>query len=274
MPSSIELPHPWGVLRAWPSGHVVALSAGPGAGKSTLAALLKPDHWWTCEQTAEQAAILLDRARPGGVDGSVTIYAFGRGDGGAAIRRLEQLPAGFVVVDSITAAAALDEQVSLVARIVEWARRGDDRRALVILGQTSDGTAAGRVQLRHVVDVDATIAGQDDGARVLATQKNRAGPLGSAYFSLTSNGAAIPAFPYSYSVESIGGAFRLVPYPTDGPQVKWDGVLRHRFKGRPAEPGYASAGRVVPGYPSDRLQPADVSERRAFAEAHGLRWLE
>lgn len=266
---SWELKGPWSALGRWDAGGVVALAGAPGAGKSTLAALLEPTLWLTCEQTAGQAAGMLARVIPG--DGLPEILAFGAHEAAHVVpAELGALPHGLVVVDSLTAAASLDGQVELLQHVVRWAR-GGDRRALVILGMTSADTAAGRRQLRHAVDAFAVVAGDDDGNRRLAVEKNRFGPLQSSYFTLGAGGAASATFPYSYSVEGRAGAYTLVPFPSS--DARWDGPLRARC-GDTAETGWACAARIVPGYPNDRLVPADVGERRRFAEAHGLRWLE
>jgi energy-coupling factor transporter ATP-binding protein EcfA2 len=263
-----ELPAPWSVMARWDVGGVVSVAGPPGAGKSTLAALLQPVLWLTCEQTPGQAAAMLRRVARGDELPEIVQFPGGRPD--VVGRELAGVGRGLVVLDSLTAAAQLDDQVGLLHDVLRWARAGD-RRALVILGVTSDDTPAGRRQLRHAVDVSATIHAGDDGLRVLQLEKNRFGPLRSSYFGLDESGAVQPAFPYSYSVEGRPGAYRLHPYPTEG--ARWDGGLRARFGLKP-EPGWASATRVVEGYPGGRMAPADAGERRAFAEQHGLRWLD
>lgn len=263
--STLTLPHPWSVMGRWDVGGVVSLAGPPGSGKSTLAALTSPVLWLTFEQTPGQAAGMLRRVATGELPEIVELH-----ESQALLRELHSVVRGMVVLDSLTAAAGLDEQVQIMKGIVRWAR-GGDRRALVIRGVTSDDSAAGRRQLDHQVDVTCVVQQSEDGLRRLSVEKNRFGPLQSSYFAIGAHGVASPSWPYSYSVEGKPGAYALHPYPMEG--ARWAGLLARRFGDTP-EPGWASAGRVVSGYAGGRLVPADEAERRAFAERHGLRWLE
>lgn len=265
--ASAALPFPWSVLGRWELGGCVALAGPPGSGKSTLAACLDVSLWLTCEQTAGQAAALLRRVTP---DEMPEIVVVAPGASERIGRELDQLGAGLVVLDSLTAASSLDGQLEVLDRMIAWCR-GGARQVLVILGVNADDSPAGRRQLRHRVDVSAVVRAGEDGLRVLEVEKNRYGPLSSAYFTLGAGGAGRPEFRYSYSIEGRPGAYRLEPYPSS--HARWDGLLRARF-GEAPEPGWASAARMVPSYPDGRIEPADVGERRRFAADHGLQWLE
>lgn len=260
------MPFPWSAMGDWPVAGVVSVAGPPGAGKSTLGALLQPVAWLTCEQTPAQAAALLARCK---ADPLPEIVAFTRGDHQTVLDELAGIAEGLVVLDSLTASGGVDEQLELLGHIIRWAQAGGDRRALVVLGVNSDDQAAGRRQVRHAVDACVYVQLNEDGNRSFELEKNRFGPVTSSYFRINGHGASKPRFPYSYTVEGKAGAYRLVPYPTEG--AKWDGLFRAAF-GKAPEPGWASAARWVPTYPDGRLEPADVDERKRFAEAHGLKW--
>lgn len=265
---AVDLPFPWSCLQAWEAGGVISIAGPPGSGKSTVSALLPCDLWLSCEQTPAQVATLMHRVRPRNMP---EIATFGRHNGDRVPALLAASPgARWAILDSLTAAATVDDQVRVLEALIQWAQLGA-RRVAVILGVTSEDQAAGRRQLRHMVDACVNIALGDDGLRTFEVDKNRFGPLGAAHFALGEAGAGRPALEYSYSVEGRPGAYRLVPYPTE--RAQWDGLLRQRFK-RVSRPGYASAARPMVGYRGGVLEPADVAARRRFAESHGLTWLD
>jgi hypothetical protein len=184
---------------------------------------------------------------------------------------LDLLVAELLVLDSVTRMGTWVEQLAVIEAVEAWAQAGTNRRACVIMQVNSQGRPAGLTELEHLATAVVGCHTNEAGDRRLSADKNRAGPLGSCYFDLTAAGLVRPQFRFSYSVEGRPGAYELVPYPSR--KAQWDGLLAQAFEEK-AEAGWASAARIVPGYPDGRLEPRDVKQRQAFAEAHGLQWME
>ena len=278
-----DLPHPWGLLEQWPEASAVALSGGPGGGKSSLAALallhyaLKgPALWLTSEQTIPAAAKLIQRissAIPGwGARRLPPIYPVGSF---AELRgACEEHGDCFAVLDSITRIASFPDQVKIAEYLCDpregWTFKGRDRRLLLIQQINSRGEAAGALEIPHLVQAVAYVEARD-GLRVLTINKNRNGPIGSLYFELGKT-ITVPSFPYAYTVEGEPGSYRLHPYPLPG--ARWAGLfdLASKPPGLGPVPGTATAALPCASYPGGVLLPADHAARRHFAEAHGLEW--
>ena len=263
------LPEPWaGVLQAWPEGSVVGIFGPKGSGKSSLCWRLRPDWVLTSEQTVHACAVALQRIQ--GADRRPTeIRTVRRPDDVRA--KLGQVHQGLVVLDSITRCGGLHGAREALEALAEWCQAGPGRRAVGVLQVNAKGRPAGLTENEHLTDAIVGVAVEESGLRRLFAEKNRSGGLGSRYFQLTASGLEAGHFPYSYSVEGPAGAYRLEPYPSR--EARWQGVLHAAFSANEgARPGLASAGRLVPGYPGGRLEPADVEQRRIFAEAHGLEW--
>lgn len=267
---SPPLPFPWdATLRAWPAQGLVLLYGQRGSGKSAAAAQLAPDWWLTSEQTIDQAAASIAWAQGGTyIKPPELREVHTAGD-------VEELLWGglfgeLVVVDSLSRLGTWTEQARIMEVIEAWCRE-TDARALVVVQVNKQGQPAGLTEVEHLTTAIVSAQVEEDGQRRLCADKNRRGPLGAALFQLTGRGLERTALPYSYSVEGCPGQYRLVPWPSKG--ARWDELLARAFQ-ESAEAGWASAARLVEGYPDGVLLPGDVDERRAFAEAHGLRWLE
>lgn len=273
--ASPPLPWPWSTaIERLPAGGLVGLFGPKGSGKSSLAAVLRPDLWLTSEQIVSQA------------NGTIS-YALGEAWQPTEIKEVKQpaeigvvlgrIHAGMVVLDSVTRCGGLREQLQVLELLEAWCCAGPDRRACAILQVNDKGEPAGLTENEHLVTTVCGVAQEESGLRRVFTEKNRYGPLGVAYFRFGRGGLEQPKLQYSYSVEGSTGRYQLMPYPSKG--ARWDGLLRAAFESQVegevnviARPGLASAGRHVPGYPNNALYPADVGERRRFAEAHGLTW--
>lgn len=263
------LPYPWDLLERWPPSSVVSLSGPPGAGKSTLACLLRPDLWATSEQTPAQAAATLDRVLGSGRP-AIPVWATVTPDDVHAA--LDALPQGLLIVDSLTA-FGLQGALEVLHAVRDWAHHRSGRRALVIQQVTKDLRAAGLQELQHLVDAVAHVEQADEVRRLVVT-KNRAGGLGSRLWRFAGDGTVGPVqrrWRCSFSVEGEGGRYRLHPYPLPG--AKWAGPLAALDARGSLQPGLACAALPVRGYPDDALEPLDVEERRAFAEGQGLTWI-
>ncbi len=274
--ASIPLPGPWEVLHIWPEATVVSVTGGPGTGKSTLLAMLKPDLWATAEQTPRRAVVTLVRAQ------RAIAEEYERRDI-APIKtprdveaRLVDLPGGLFALDSLTRVGAWDEQVRILEVIAEWTHAGEGRRAVVILQHNKRHEGAGLNSVPHLVDACLDVYQDISGLRVLSCWKNRSGDPTARYFQLGADGVRSPDFGRAaWSVEGDAGAYTLHPWPLRG--AMWGGVLDALFGrgGRElgvAVPGIAGCGIYQPGYPRNVLEPGDVEQRQRFAEAHGLTW--
>lgn len=263
---SYDLPWPWDGLGSFPSGSVVALTGGPGSGKSTIGALLKPTTWATAEQTPKQVGPFFRRL-------SLPVPSVWPCQSAGSVKdALRDTDAGLFVLDSLTQVGGWQEQAAVLDAITTWTRSAPDRWGLVILQINARGEAAGLLELPHMVDAMCSVAkDEESGLRTLSISKNRNGPLSTRLFGLGARGVVHLtrlARDASYSVEGGPGGYRLHPWPYPG--ARWAGLLDKR---KPPT-GYASAAIMAPSYERGVLEPGDVDERRAYAESHGLTWLD
>jgi hypothetical protein len=266
---SENLSPPWDRF-AWLPGGVVALWGGPGAGKSSLAAITRPQIWITSEQEPFAVARMFDRL---GVK-TPTIYRVKSHEEvlrffkDARFNRPEK-----VVVDSLTAFGQVDS-IKVLRDIVDWTQ-AHNARTMLVMQVTKENRAAGPMEISHEVDVLARAAVDKTGLRYLAFTKSRFSALETRYWIFNEHGQVdIPDFSDDvYSVEGAPGNYELVPFPVTG--ARWAGILQflddqeelHKFIGS------ASAAIRAKHKPSGFVLPNDFRERQAFAEAHGLKWI-
>lgn len=258
-------PGPWKLL-PWPGQGAAAVYGGPGAGKSSLAAMLKPTQWLTKEQAPKAAGDMLRRIIP---DHMPQIHAVK--DPKQVYQILQETFAGPIVVDSLTA-FGLREALVIGHMLVDWARKNDDR-SLAILQVNKGGDAAGYKEITHLFDAICNLTPDKWGVRIFEIEKSRWSPLGSLYWTFDDAGQiAIPEFNAAYSVEGAGGTYWLHPFPMKG--AKWSGLLTVMGELGLLKPGVASAAVIAPYMPDRFLKAMDHIERRRFAEAQNLEWLE
>jgi hypothetical protein len=223
--------------------------------------------WVTTEQTPNQAGQLLARCCRKERDLPALYPAYSPKQ---VVKAVEGQLSGLVVLDSITASGSWIEQADILYSLVALVQaRG--MRLLVIQQVNGSGTGAGLTELAHLVEAVGAV--EKSILRRLDFSKNRMGAVGSALFCLGADGVTAPDLSAaSYSVEGEPGAYSLHPYPLPG--AKWSGLFKQSWKDGLAVPGLASAAIPVPGYPGGVLLPQDVEARRAFAERHGLLWVE
>jgi len=256
---------PWRLL-PWPGQGATAIYGGPGAGKSSLAAMLKPTKWLTREQAPKAAGDMLRRITP---DHMPEIHAVN--DAAQVHEILQTTFKGPVVIDSLTA-FGLREALVIGHILVDWARNHDER-SLAILQVTKRGEAAGYKEITHLFDAICNVTPDKWGVRIFDVEKSRWSPLGSMYWTFDKEGKiAIPEFPAAYSVEGSGGNYWLHPFPMKGAQ--WSGLLDVLFKLGLLKPGLASSAVLAPYMPTHFLGAMDNTERRRFAENQGLTWAE
>jgi hypothetical protein len=176
-----------------------------------------------------------------------------------------------VLFDSASATGHPVEAVQAMRR--RCARYGT--RGLVIVHQTKDGEARGSGSITYEVDVELRLE-DDRGERRVLVEKNRYGPVGSVAYRMTTEGVSLPSPNGYYSVEGAAGRYRLVRHPAARRMFHaaylW-AVEAARDAGEeldlPAAP-LAVAASPSRLYRGGWVEPQDVSERRAFAEAHGI----
>jgi hypothetical protein len=216
----------------------------------------------SAEQTPAQAARIARRA------GAPIRDVVAISDAGDVGRTLDAFPhVKLPVIDSLTALGR-EGGLSALVRLVDWSRERHGRRGCAVIQRTKRGDAAGYEALAHMVDAVCAVELDDQGLRLLTVDKNREGPLDARYFTLGGKGVGVPDFSQAvYSVEGTPGAYRLHPYPLSG--ATWAGWIDPED---PPPPGHAGCG--APYGLGRMLLPQDVAERRAFALAHGLEWID
>ena len=268
--SGVKLLPPWDNF-TWLPGGVVALWGGPGAGKSSLAAITGPQVWITSEQEPFAVARMFDRL---GVK-VPTIYR---------VKTYEDVQRFFrdarfnrpekVVVDSLTAFGVMDG-LRVLSELVSWSQ-ANNARTLVVLQVTKDNRAAGPMEIAHEVDVVARAAVDRTGLRLLAFTKSRFSALETRYWIFNEYGQVdVPDFANDvYSVEGSPGGYELVPFPVTG--AKWAGLLQYLDDQEQLSDfiGFASSAVRAKHKETGFVLPNDFRERKAFAEAHGLSWLD
>ena len=256
---------PWQMLPWIPTGSV-AMFGGPGAGKSSLAAMIRPRMWITKEQEPRPVGNMFRRLIADYMP-DVRV-ADSAEDVATALSECERGP---VVLDSLTAFGLKDALVS-AHMLVEWARRHNDR-ALAIVQVNKDGQLAGYMEIPHLFDAVVNVTPDPWGVRSFRVTKSRWSSLGAVYWSFDKDGKIqIPSFNAAYSVEGEPGEYWLHPYPLKG--AKWSGMLNALAEAGTLRPGCACAATEASYLATGFLEPMDATERRAFAERNGLVWLD
>jgi energy-coupling factor transporter ATP-binding protein EcfA2 len=262
----VTLPHPWGKL-SLKKGGTILLSGGPGSGKSTICTAAKPSMICSSEQEVEEVAAIWYRVNPDEKSpmlSSCTSWEeleddlLGLGDGDLGI------------IDSISQLANGPGTSNIMRRSIARIR-SVGAMAIFVTQYTKDGDMFGPNELRHLVDVVASIPDDPTGLRRLAVSKNRFGNLFSTYFSLTGKGVKEQEFKWAYSVEGPPGRYSLLLYPMSG--GKFSGILEVLERAGKRVEGVASAAVASNIYRSGFVEPDDAEWRRLFAEEHGLKWL-
>lgn len=259
-------PWPWTGLDVRP-GYALVLAGGKGLGKSSIAALLRPDLWLTNEMEPGDVGALFARVNPEAGRRLVACVSTLE-DVRAALVHLPD--GGTLCIDSL-AEFGLEGGVPVLREARTWAQTHGGR--VVAVNQvTKEGTGVGREALEHLADIVAHVRGDEAGRRRLDITKNRGGSLFSASFVFDEQGRVTrPVLRHAYTVEGPPGGYKLTPIPTPG--AAWADVYKHLPEGVYGE-GTASCGRRSNVYRSGWLIPEDAQERQRFAEAHGLRWID
>lgn len=256
---------PWRML-PWQRPGTVGMFGGPGAGKSSLAAMVRPEIWLTKEQVPKPVGEMFRRLYGDGF--MPQVYSVNSAEDVELV--LKGHFKGPVVLDSATA-LKLRDGLRASEVIVEWCHRNNER-GLIILQVNKDGQSAGYMEIPHLVDAVVNITPDPWGVRAFRVNKSRWGPLGATYWGFDKQGRVeVPDFPAAYSVEGSPGNYWLHPFPIGG--AKWAGLLAALSGDENLHPRCASAAVRAPYMPSGFVEPMDVPERRRFAEEHGLKWI-
>jgi len=257
---------PWRLL-PWPRSGSVGVYGGPGSGKSSLAAMIRPLVWITKEQVPKPVGEMFRRLWSDGY--MPQVHTVESADDVEAVLKMHYR--GPIVLDSATA-LKLKDGLRATELMVEWSQLRDER-ALIIIQVNKGGDSAGYMEIPHKVDAVVNISPDPWGVRAFRVTKSRWSPLGATYWSFNEKGQVeVPEFPASYSVEGSPGGYWLHPFPIKG--AKWHGLLAAMAGQDQLRPRSASAAVRATYMPSGFVEPMDVWERRRFAEAHGLRWVE
>lgn len=263
----VDLPHPMTNLRM-KKGGTMLLSGGPGSGKSTICVAARPKIISSSEQENEEVAAIWYRVHGDDLPCPIISTCL---DWEELEEDLLQLSEGELgIVDSISQLASGPESSKILSRAVRNIRE-KGALAIFITQYTKEGDMLGPNELRHMVDVVASIPDDPGGLRRLAVQKNRFGPIFSQYFSIGEHGVKDQNFPWAYSVEGPPGRYSLHLYPMGG--AKWSGILDAFSKAGVQVSGVASAALLSPIYRTGFVEPDDVEWRMKFAADHGLSWV-
>lgn len=254
---------PWGMI-SWPAPGTAMIFGGPGAGKSSLAALLRPTAWITSEQAPKPVKPLFDRITKGHMP---VIYPAKTPERVRDV--LSQINKGPVVIDSLTPFGMGSIQVATM--MVEWAQERNER-ALGIVQVTKTGDAAGYMSIPHLVDAVIEVEKDAWGMRLFNVTKCRWSPEGSSYWAFNEESGEVitPRFEAAYSVEGEAN-FWLQPFPMG--KARWSDLLMVLDKLDMLEPGCASAAHLAFYMEKHFMEPRDVKQRKQFAERLGLRWI-
>jgi hypothetical protein len=255
---------PWSDI-PWPKQGTVALYGGPGTGKSSLSALIKPKYWLTKEQEPKPASLMFRRLTP---DCMPEIIALDSADEvGHTLSNIEEGP---VVVDSLTA-FGLKDSLAVAHHLVNWSRSREDR-ALGIIQSNQGGGAAGYLEIPHLFDAVINVQHDPWGVRVFRIEKSRWCGLQNTYFSFDEMGKiSAPIFEAAYSVEGAAGSYYLHPFPVKG--AKWSGLLSILSDTGVLKAKSCSSAQIADYMPHGFIEPMDVQDRKKFAEKAGLKWI-
>ena len=251
-------------------GGTALISGNRGCGKSTIVMKMRPTRVLSSEQEPEQLAHLYYRLFPDG-EKHVPIIS-GCYSWEDLLNDIQSLVREeIVVVDSVSQLAESHETPDIVRVVVEHVRRAS-ARAFFVAQFTKIGETLGPNALSHLVDVVATIPDDSSGMRRMVVEKNRFGNLTSTYFELAEEGPVPISFDQNYSVEGPAGNYRLQHYPMPG-RAHLTGILDAFDAAGVKISGIASSAMASSIYETGFTQPGDWSERKRFAEMHGLRWV-
>jgi len=257
---------PWELL-PWPNQGTVVMFGGPGAGKSSLAGLIRPTLWMTKEQEPKPVGAMFRRLL--GTEYMPRVVVVDTAD--EVEHQLQLLKAGPVVLDSLTA-LGLREGLKAAHVMVRWARENNDR-CLAIAQVNKGEQLAGYNEIPHLFDAVVNVTPDPWGVRAFRVTKSRWSPLDSVYWTFNKEGViGSPDFAAAYSVEGEPGLYWLHPFPMKG--ATWNGLLAQQAGDECLEPGSACSAIRASYMPNGFLQPNDVHERRRFAERHGLTWID
>ena len=257
---------PWSLL-PWPKQGTVVMFGGPGAGKSSLAGLIRPTLWLTKEQEPKPVGAMFRRLLGEEYMPRVVVVENAK----QVHEQLQILSNGPVVLDSLTA-LGLREGLAAAHALVEWARKNNER-CLAIAQVNKGEQLAGYNEIPHLFDSVVNVTPDPWGVRAFRVVKSRWSPLEAIYWTFKKDGTiSEPLFNAAYSVEGEPGQYWLHPFPMKG--ATWNGLLAREASEDRLVPGTSSSAISASYMPDGFLQPNDVHERRRFAERHGLKWLD
>jgi hypothetical protein len=263
-PEGADVSGPLAGLWRLPFGKVALWHGPPASGKSSLAYLTLPGADVVSPEQ-EPGLVARYRDRLGVPQTRTTSPEFD--ENGVLVRLgVEERRPRELIYDSISVA---HDDVGVAQFLVDWCA-STGARCIAIAHETVAGTAWGGNTIPHLVHARLRVFREPTGGRLVEIGKDRSGPDGRVIPWRMPTDPPVPA--KFVSVEGAPGRYRLVEHPAGKNGAEWAGPLEAAELGelKLPDPPVAVAAKRSRLYAGGWAEPADVDERRAFAEGRGF----